>query len=90
MLNELDRQIDKLAHALEDSGLREYNKYLRDRKRLIWTNLLSGMMRGLGSAIGFTILGAIVIYVLQYIATENIPIIGEFIASIVRIVKANS
>ena len=90
MPNELDRQIDKLARALEDSGLREYNKYLRDRKRLVWNNLLGGMMRGLGTAVGFTILGAIVIYVLSLLAEENLPIIGEFIASLVRIVNENS
>lgn len=38
-------------------------------------------------AIGFTILGALAIYFLNKIISWNIPLIGDFIAEIVRIVQ---
>ena len=46
----------------------------------------AGLMRGFGTAIGFTILGAAVIYFLQQLAYQNLPLIGGFIAEIMRIV----
>ena len=38
-------------------------------------------------AIGFTLLAALVIYVLQQLAVINAPLIGDFIADIINIVQ---
>jgi hypothetical protein len=40
-------------------------------------------------AIGFTILGAVVLYMLRQAVLLNIPIIGNFITEIVKIVQEN-
>ena len=42
-----------------------------------------------GFSIGFTVLGALLLYVLQHIALANLPIIGKFLAELVRIVESN-
>ena len=66
----------------------EYVRYLNRPWKLIGANFFSGLVRGFGMAVGFTLLGAIVIYFLQHIAYQNLPVIGDFIAEIVRIVQA--
>jgi hypothetical protein len=50
-------------------------------------NFVGGLFRGLGMAVGFTILGAIVLMLLRRLMYLNLPIIGDFIADIVRIVQ---
>lgn len=76
-----------MAREQERLGLHEYVEYLQKPRRLMLTNFIAGLMRGLGFAIGFTILGAIVIYIVQKLALANLPGIGDFFAEIVRIVQ---
>lgn len=71
----------------EWAGFTEYVMYLQDRRRLLLTNFLAGVMRGMGFAIGFSILGAIVVVLVQRLALENLPGIGEFFAEVVRMVQ---
>ena len=42
---------------------------------------------GIGIAIGFTFFAATILYVLQMLGKLNLPIIGDYIADIVRIVQ---
>lgn len=67
--------------------LAEYIEMLENPTRLLYINFLIGLARGFGTAIGFTVLAALVIYFLQKIILLNIPVIGEFIAEIVNIVQ---
>lgn len=84
---ELADKVQKLAVTLEKTQIEEYVNYLSDVKRLLLTNLLAGLARGVGMAVGFTILGAVVLYFLQKLALQNLPLIGDFIANIVRLVN---
>lgn len=77
----------QIAQAMEKSRISEYNELLFNPRKLIWVNLMGGAARGVGIAIGFTIFTAIIVYVLQYLGALNLPIIGDFIADIVRIVQ---
>lgn len=72
---------------MEQSHLGEYIRYLQRPGPLIRTNLVAGLFRGFGMAVGFTILGAAVVYFLQQLAYRNLPVIGDFIAEIIRIVN---
>lgn len=76
-----------LVKQMEKLGLGEYMAYVKNRKQLLWTNFVAGLARGLGMAIGFSVLGAIVILLLQRLAILNLPVIGEFLAEIVRMVQ---
>lgn len=45
------------------------------------------MSRGVGIAIGFTFFAATIVYILQLLGKLNLPIVGDYIADIVRIVQ---
>ena len=55
------RQIDRCIASMERLRLADYVRYVDDRKRLFWTSFFSGVARGVGMAVGFTILGAILV-----------------------------
>ncbi|MGE5484987.1 MAG: DUF5665 domain-containing protein [Ignavibacteriales bacterium] len=76
---------------MEKMKLAEYVDLLHNPRRLLYVNFISGVARGLGMAVGFTFLGAVVIYVLTRLLTRtfvaNLPVMGGIIAQIVRIVQ---
>ena len=84
----LEKRLDGLAFNLERSRFLEYIEYMQDRKRILRNSFFMGIARGLGSAIGFTLLGAILFYILQRLAQSSISILGEFVAQIVQIVES--
>ncbi|SDZ16767.1 hypothetical protein SAMN05660462_02092 [Proteiniborus ethanoligenes] len=84
---ELEKRLEELVDNIEKSKIHEYVDFVNNKKRLLYVNFLGGLARGFGMAIGFTILGAVAIYLLQKIISWNIPLIGDFIAEIVRIVQ---
>ena len=59
MNDELERRLEELAGTLERMQLDEYVEHISNRKRLIWDNLLYGMVRGFGFTLGFAVLAAL-------------------------------
>lgn len=86
-LNTMYRMTNGLAQQMEKARISEYTELLLSPWRLIGLNLLSGTVRGLGIALGFTFFAATIVYVLQVLGALNLPIIGDYIADIVRIVQ---
>lgn len=84
---QLLEKIEELSLKMERMHLAEYIDMLNNPKRYLWINFTAGMARGLGIAIGVTILGALVVYFLQRLVLLNLPLIGDFIADIVRLVQ---
>lgn len=83
----LIRQIDRWIAAMERLRLSDYVRYVDDRKRMFWSNFWGGIARGVGMAVGFTILGALLVLLLQDLARRNLPLIGDALAEIVRVVQ---
>lgn len=83
----LIKQIDDLNKNLLESNLIDIAQLLGNRKKLLWTNLIAGISRGVGIGIGVTVITAILVLIMQKIVTLNIPVIGEYIADIVEIVQ---
>lgn len=83
----LEERLARLTWAIEKMNLAEYTALLRSPWRLVFVNFVAGAARGLGMAIGFTLLGALVLYVLQSTMVRNLPWIGQFIADIVKLVQ---
>lgn len=83
------RKLDDLSLSMEKSRIADYMNYLENPRKLILANFLSGVARGFGIAVGFSLLGAIGIYLLRKIVMLNLPVIGDFIADIVNIVQEN-
>jgi hypothetical protein len=80
-------QLKKLVHHLESMRIAEYMELLERPGKLILINLVAGIARGLGIAIGATVVFAIVLNLLRQLILLNIPGIGDFIADIVHIVE---
>ncbi|EOD01293.1 DUF5665 domain-containing protein [Caldisalinibacter kiritimatiensis] len=85
----LEKRIEDIALGLEKAKIAEYVDIMNNKWRLLYINFIGGLARGFGTAIGFTILGAFVIYILQRIIAWNLPLIGDFISEIVKIVQEN-
>ncbi|MCR4441162.1 MAG: DUF5665 domain-containing protein [Peptococcaceae bacterium] len=85
-MGDLENRIRQLAEAMEKMKMAEYMEYLNNTKRMLAINFIAGLARGLGMAVGFTILGAFVVYFLQKLVLLNLPVIGDFIANIVKLV----
>ena len=81
------KRMDAHMERLERLRLPEYIRYIEDRRRFMLMQFLGGLARGLGMAVGFTILGAVLVLVLQSLAQRNLPVIGDFLADIVTIVQ---
>ena len=80
-------QLELLVGRLERMRLEEYLRFVQDKRRFFRVNFWAGVARGLGAAVGFTILGAALVVILQQIATRNIPLIGDFLAQLLRVVQ---
>lgn len=83
----LSKKLDELAIQIEKLNLAEYLDLLRNPRRLFFVNFVGGIFRGLGMAVGFTLLGALVIYFLQRLVILNLPFISEFIARIIQLIQ---
>ncbi len=79
-------RIAELSAKLEKFNLAEYMTLLNNPRRFLMVNFLGGLARGFGIALGMTFLGALVLYILQRLVVLNLPLIGDFIAELVRIV----
>lgn len=84
---EMAKRMNDYMDALERLKLPEYIRYLDDRKRFIRTQLVAGLLRGVGMAIGFTLLGAVIVLILQRLAQQNLPLIGNFLVEVVEFVQ---
>jgi hypothetical protein len=85
----LESRVEKISLMLEKAKIGDYVTMMTKPKAMIFNNFIAGLARGFGMAIGFTILGALVLYMLRQAVLLNIPIIGTFIAEIVKIVQDN-
>jgi hypothetical protein len=72
---------------MEKFKLVDYIYYLEHPRKMFLANFIGGLARGVGIAIGFTLLGAIIIYLLQAAVKLNLPVIGKFIGEIMRIAQ---
>ena len=85
----LTRRLEKAAERMEMLHIDAYLRYIRNWRRRFLMDFLSGVVRGIGFSVVFSILGALLIYILRNVALANLPLIGRFLAELVRIVETN-
>jgi len=83
------RRLERTAQRMEQMHLDAYLRYVHNWKRRLFVEFLGGIARGIGFSVGFSVLGALLIYLLRNIALANLPVIGRFLAELVRIVENN-
>jgi hypothetical protein len=79
--------LQNLAAKFDRSYLAEYVSLMQRPFRLMFINFLAGLARGFGIAVGLTIVASLFIIFLTYLANLNLPVIGNYIAQLVRIVN---
>ena len=89
MFGKLNRNLERLSRKLEEQNLQELIYILGNKKEIFRRNFWAGVSRGVGIGIGVTIITAILIILLEKIVTLNIPVIGKYIADIIKIVENN-
>jgi len=87
LLSRLREELYRFNLNVEKMKLGQYVTLLEKPGRLLYVNFLGGLGRGLGIAVGFAILGAIVLYVLQRLLLLHLPLISGYIAQVVQLVK---
>ena len=89
LLDKLNKNIEKLASHFEKANIKDYLSYAGNPWKVLATNLLAGIMRGFGLAIGATIILAIIMIVLTKILSHliTLPFIGQQIAQLVEMVN---
>lgn len=87
ILGAINKKIDEISLNMEKFKFVDYVYYLEHPRAMLLANFIGGLARGFGMAIGFTILGALALYILQMIVRWKLPLIGEFISEIVDIVQ---
>ncbi|WP_198299635.1 DUF5665 domain-containing protein [Tumebacillus avium] len=85
----LSEQIERLAIHMEKANFADYVKMLHRPRRMMFYSLLSGIARGVGLGVGFSVIGATLVYLLQKLQLLGLPLIGDYIAELVRIVQSN-
>ena len=78
----------QISNAPEGNGPIS-EEYLDRPGRLLWTNFLIGVARGLGSTIGLAVVIGLLVFFLQKILMLNLPVISDFIADFIRMVQEN-
>lgn len=86
-LNKLNENLEKINSLLTKNNILDLPELLGNKKQLLIRNLLSGMSKGIGIGVGFTIVTALIIFLLQKLVKLNLPIVGKYIADIVEIVQ---
>lgn len=88
--NDTDLKVLKeISTQLEKAKFGAYIDLMQNPFRMISLNFFAGIARGFGFAVGFAILGAIVLYAMQRLVVLNLPIIGGVVSEIVKLVKLN-
>lgn len=82
-------RLERLAFAMEKMNLAEYTELLRRPWRLMWVNFIAGIARGVGTAIGFSVLGAMLLYLLRDVFMARLPDLADWTATIVKMVELN-
>lgn len=86
-LRALERLIGRIADNMNRAHFNDYVAFMADTKRFLLRSLLMGAAKGFGAAIGFSVLGAIMIYILQGLAKSSLPYIADFISDIINIIE---
>lgn len=88
-LSRLAAVTEQLTRTMEKTRIAEYVDYLEHPGRLLWSNFLIGLARGLGGTVGLAIVLGAFFFVVQNLIMLNLPVISDFIADFIRMIQEN-
>lgn len=86
-LHQLSLKLDQVAWRVQRMDVAEFAEFYRRPRRVIMVSFLTGIARGFGIAVGFTLLGAVLLWFLRSLLVLNLPGLGHLIAQLVRIIN---
>ena len=81
-------QMERLSRHLEALRIADYIELLEKPWKLITTNFIAGISRGVGFAVGTTIVFALIVEGLRRIILINIPVINDYLVEIFKLINA--
>jgi len=81
---QLIKAIEKLNVHLDKRQIEDYLELLQNPKKLIWTNFLAGLSRGIGFTLGIGSLGVLAGVIITALLSllGYLPIVGELFKSL--------
>lgn len=89
VLSRLAGITEELTRTMEKTRIAEYVDYLEHPLKLLWTNFLIGIARGLGSTIGLAVVVGVLLFLVQNLIMLNLPGISDFIADFIIMIQDN-
>ena len=80
------REIKKLVNYYEATI--DYMIMRNKPSRVVSINVLAGMAKGFGFALGVTVLGFLALKILMSLQLLNLPVIGDFIADLIDYIQS--
>lgn len=80
-----DIEQPQLMKKFDFWGIGEFITFLKNPTRIFFLNLLAGIGRGIGFAFGFTVLTALIIFLLK--RAVSVPVIGNYIAQLLEFIQ---
>lgn len=84
--SELQREVAALGRELAVVNNHWLLRTHKSTGRLLWFQFLRGLAFGLGTAVGATVLVAVLVYLLS--SVDFIPVLGEWAKEIIRVIEA--
>lgn len=84
---QLLEKLESLNYTLNKNKVLDLIELAGNTKKYFIRIFLSGITKGIGAGIGFSIITALIIYLLQKIIKLNIPVISQYISDIIEIVQ---
>lgn len=80
-------QLNNLNYTLNKNKVMDLIEIAGNSKKYLVRNFMSGISKGIGIGIGFSIITALIVYLMQKIIRLNIPVLSQYISDIVDIVE---
>ncbi|MBE7065868.1 MAG: hypothetical protein E7384_08680 [Ruminococcaceae bacterium] len=75
----IEATVERISEKVEKMRTLDYVFFVDHPYKRIWHNFVNGVARGVGSAIGFSVVFALIIMILEWIGNINLPIISELV-----------
>lgn len=85
-LHRIQEDLHALILALEAKGFDEFIQYLHSPWRIMWSNFLAGIFKGLGILIGMTIVLGLFIWILSKLV--DFPLIGQYFEVLLNYIQS--
>lgn len=86
-VHDMNKTLENVSKKLQAAHIADYVLLMNSPRKLFTRSIISGIGRGVGIAIGFTLITVALLYFLRVLGALNLPIIGDYIADIVEIVQ---